>query len=72
MDATAHAIEQVHRSESRRVMATLIRVPGDFALAENALQEAFVEDPAARVGNIEIRPTRELRPLSVQRVEVPL
>jgi RNA polymerase sigma-70 factor, ECF subfamily len=42
MDVTARTIEEVYRSESRRVLATLIRVLGDFALAEDALQEAFV------------------------------
>ena len=34
-------VEQVYRQESRRVLATLIRVLGDFDLAEEALQEAF-------------------------------
>jgi RNA polymerase sigma-70 factor (ECF subfamily) len=34
-------IERLYRSESRRVLATLIRVLGDFDLAEEALQEAF-------------------------------
>jgi RNA polymerase sigma-70 factor (ECF subfamily) len=33
--------DQMYRSESRRVLATLIRVLGDFDLAEEALQEAF-------------------------------
>jgi len=37
-------IERLYRSESRRVLATLIRVLGDFDLAEEALQDAF---PAA-------------------------
>ena len=35
------AIEAVYRSESRRVFATLIRLLGDFDLAEEALHEAF-------------------------------
>ena len=35
------AIEAVYRSESRRVLATLIRLLGDFDLAEEALHEAF-------------------------------
>ena len=35
------AIENVYRSESRRVLATLIRLLGDFDLAEDALQDAF-------------------------------
>ena len=34
-------IERVYRDESRRVLATLIRLLGDFDLAEEALQEAF-------------------------------
>jgi RNA polymerase sigma-70 factor (ECF subfamily) len=33
--------EEVYRSESRRVLATLIRLLGDFDLAEEALQEAL-------------------------------
>jgi RNA polymerase sigma-70 factor, ECF subfamily len=34
-------IEQIYRTESRRVLATLIRLLGDFDLAEEALQDAF-------------------------------
>jgi RNA polymerase sigma-70 factor (ECF subfamily) len=34
-------IENLFRSESRRVLATLIRLLGDFDLAEEALQDAF-------------------------------
>ncbi|HKA57009.1 MAG TPA: RNA polymerase sigma factor [Gemmatimonadales bacterium] len=34
-------MESVYRTESRRVLATLIRLLGDFDLAEEALQEAF-------------------------------
>jgi RNA polymerase sigma-70 factor (ECF subfamily) len=34
-------LEQLYRSESRRVLATLIRLLGDFDLAEEALHEAF-------------------------------
>jgi RNA polymerase sigma-70 factor (ECF subfamily) len=33
--------DAVYRAESRRVLATLIRLLGDFDLAEEALQEAF-------------------------------
>ncbi len=33
--------DEVYRSESRRVLATLIRLLGDFDLAEEAMQEAF-------------------------------
>jgi RNA polymerase sigma-70 factor (ECF subfamily) len=34
-------VEAVYRTESRRVLATLIRLLGDFDLAEEALHEAF-------------------------------
>ncbi len=34
-------VESVYRSDSRRVLATLIRVLGDFDLAEEALHDAF-------------------------------
>jgi RNA polymerase sigma-70 factor, ECF subfamily len=36
-------VEQTFRTESRRVLATLIRLLGDFDLAEEALQDAFAE-----------------------------
>ena len=35
------AVDVVYRSESRRVFATLIRILGDFDLAEEALHDAF-------------------------------
>ncbi len=35
------AVDAVYRAESRRVLATLIRVLGDFDLAEDALHDAF-------------------------------
>jgi RNA polymerase sigma-70 factor, ECF subfamily len=35
-------IDGLYRSESRRVLATLIRLLGDFDLAEEALQDAFM------------------------------
>src|ERR687894_155309 len=35
------SIEAVYHAESRRVLATLIRLLGDFDLAEEAMQEAF-------------------------------
>src|SRR5438552_13347647 len=34
-------VDEVYRSESRRVLATLIRLIGDFDLAEEALHDAF-------------------------------
>ncbi len=38
---TRAAVEAVYRAESRRVLATLIRLLGDFERAEEALQDAF-------------------------------
>jgi RNA polymerase sigma-70 factor (ECF subfamily) len=40
-DSSLDSIEQAFRSESCRVHATLIRLLGDFDLAEEALQDAF-------------------------------
>ena len=34
-------VESVYRAESRRVLATLIRLLGDFDRAEEALQDAL-------------------------------
>src|ERR1700761_2939083 len=34
-------VDAVYRSESRRILATLIRLLGDFELAEDALHDAF-------------------------------
>jgi RNA polymerase sigma-70 factor, ECF subfamily len=34
-------VEELYRAESRRVFATLVRVVGDFDLAEEVVQEAF-------------------------------
>jgi RNA polymerase sigma-70 factor, ECF subfamily len=34
-------VDAIYRSESRRVFATLIRLIGEFNLAEEAMQEAF-------------------------------
>src|SRR5215471_4555169 len=34
-------VEDIYRAESRRILATLIRLLGDFDLAEEALQNAF-------------------------------
>src|SRR5271155_2703396 len=34
-------VDSVYRSESRRIFATLIRLLGDFELAEDALHDAF-------------------------------
>ncbi|HWP71020.1 MAG TPA: RNA polymerase sigma factor [Gemmatimonadaceae bacterium] len=40
-DVVRERIEQLYRSDSRRVLATLIRLLGDFDLAEEAMQDAF-------------------------------
>ena len=39
--ATRVTLDALYRTESRRVLATLIRLLGDFDLAEEALSEAF-------------------------------
>ena len=41
VDRGGEAVDAVYRSDSRRVLATLIRLLGDFDLAEEALHEAF-------------------------------
>ncbi|HSV18107.1 MAG TPA: RNA polymerase sigma factor [Casimicrobiaceae bacterium] len=41
MTEAAAAVETVYRAESRRVFATLVRMLGDFDLAEEALHDAF-------------------------------
>lgn len=38
----SETIDAIYRSESRRIFATLVRLLGDFDLAEEALQNAFV------------------------------
>jgi RNA polymerase sigma-70 factor, ECF subfamily len=40
-DQLQHMIDDVYRTESRRIFATLVRVLGDFDLAEDALHDAF-------------------------------
>jgi RNA polymerase sigma-70 factor (ECF subfamily) len=40
-DPAGSAVESVYRTDSRRVLATLIRLLGDFDLAEEALHDAF-------------------------------
>lgn len=40
-DRAREPVDAVYRSDSRRVLATLIRLLGDFDLAEEALHEAF-------------------------------
>src|SRR5262245_21705713 len=41
VDEVRELVDSVYRSESRRVFATLIRLLGDFDLAEEAVHEAF-------------------------------
>ena len=36
------AVDAIYRTDSRRVLATLIRLLGDFDLAEEALHDAFI------------------------------
>ena len=40
-EAARRAVDAVYRSDSRRVLATLIRLLGDFEVAEEALHDAF-------------------------------
>jgi RNA polymerase sigma-70 factor, ECF subfamily len=40
-DAARAVVDAVYRAESRRVLATLIRLLGDFDLAEEAMHDAF-------------------------------
>jgi RNA polymerase sigma-70 factor (ECF subfamily) len=41
LESVREAVETLYRSDSRRVLATLIRLVGDFDLAEEALHDAF-------------------------------
>ena len=41
VDLMREIVDAVYQSESRRILATLIRLLGDFDLAEDALHEAF-------------------------------
>src|SRR5258706_8182281 len=40
-DRIQERVDMVYRSDSRRILATLIRLLGDFDLAEDALHDAF-------------------------------
>src|SRR5215217_8055186 len=40
-EALRELLDDIYRAESRRILATLIRLLGDFDLAEEALHEAF-------------------------------
>ena len=41
VDRARAQVDEVYLAESRRVLATLIRLLGDFDIAEEAMQEAF-------------------------------
>ena len=41
VETVLETLDTVYRSESRRILATLIRLLGDFDLAEDALHDAF-------------------------------
>src|ERR1051325_2551919 len=41
MDAIRERLEMIYHEESGRILATLIRLLGDFDLAEDAMHEAF-------------------------------
>ena len=41
MSVTHETVESIYREESGRILATLIRVVGDFDLADDVLQDAF-------------------------------
>src|SRR5262245_30098642 len=41
MEPTRARLEAIYRADSRRILATLIRLLGDFELAEDALHDAF-------------------------------
>ncbi len=41
VDNIRELVDSIYRSDSRRILATLIRLLGDFDLAEDALHEAF-------------------------------
>ena len=42
-------VDAIYHSDSSRILATLIRLLGDFELAEEALQEAFAAALAQRI-----------------------
>src|SRR5580700_4950992 len=41
IDRAREMVDAVYREDSRRILATLIRLLGDFDLAEEAMHEAF-------------------------------
>ena len=41
VEQVRETVDAVYRAESRRILATLIRLLGDFDLAEDAMQDSF-------------------------------
>lgn len=58
-------LERLYRDESGRILATLIRLVGDFGLAEEVVQEAFVR-AYERIGQFD--PARPFGPWFVRSV----
>ena len=54
-DRVRATVEAVYSADSRRVLATWIRLLGDFDLAEEALHEAFREDVEHRRARVRVR-----------------
>jgi len=55
-DAIRDRVDDVYRTESRRVLATLIRMLGDFDLAEEALHDAIIAAMEQWAGGIPANP----------------
>ena len=65
-------IDRIYRNDSRRIFATLIRLLGDFDVAEEALHDAFAaaveqwtrdgvpDNPSAWLGSVGRRRAHEL------------
>ena len=74
-DAAREMVDDVYRPDSRRVLATLIRLLGDFDLAEEAMHEAFAaaleQWPRDGVPGQSARVARLDRPLQGDRRHAP-
>ena len=57
-DPIREMVEAVYRTESRRVLATLIRLLGDFELAEEATARRLCHGAGALAAQTGSRPTR--------------
>ena len=68
--AAAQAVERIYRESYGRILATLIRVFGDFDLAEDALQGALIAAVHAQAASPEATDWREIADLyeALQRV----